>query len=409
MRRPPVILSAAKNLPSVAPAARDPSRYLGMTLGRFVTTRGRVAVTVILTCPMLVCRPVWVIAQAPTAQAATEPAPSTAPATLPSTAPSTLPIAPDGLPDGLDAAVERGLEYLAKRQNADGSFGNGEFKTAVSGLSVMAFLACGHTPGAGRYGLVVRGGVDFLLAQSQPDGYYGKSHDKGMYDQGIVTLALAEAYGVEPDLARRRRMHTELTRAVKVIVDAQSVEKPEAHVGGWRYKPDARDSDLSLSGWNALALRAAQDAGIEVPKEAVQKAVGFLLRCYNAPDKGFSYQPGGAGQTGPTGIGLLGLYLLDSATRPEIADAAKFLASHPVNDATPFQYYAMYYVTQAAHQAGGETWPAVFGVTSGRLLRTQTKDGSWPKLGQEPGKVYATSMAVLTLTVPYGLLPVYQR
>ena len=328
------------------------------------------------------------------------------------------------LPDGLDASVARGTDHLARLQNPDGSFGAGEFKVAVSGLSVMAFLACGHTPGAGRYGLVVRGGVDFLLSQSQPDGYYGKSHDKGMYDQGIVTLALAEAYGVEPDEARRRRLHAELTKAVKVILDAQAVEKPEQHAGGWRYRRDARDSDLSLSGWNALALRAARDAGIDVPKEAVQKAVGFVLRCYNAADKAFSYQPGGAGQVGPTGIGLLGLYLLDGAgtggrggagggagavARPELAAAANYLATHPVNDATPFQYYAMYYVTQAAHHAGGETWEAAFKAASTRLLTTQAKDGSWPKSAQEPGDAYATSMAVLTLTVPYGLLPVYQR
>jgi hypothetical protein len=115
------------------------------------------------------------------------------------------------MPDNLDAAVARGLEYLSKRQNPDGSFGGGEHRLALSGLSVMSFLACGHTPGAGRYGLVVRGGVDYLLAQSRGDGYYGKGNDRGMYHQGIVTLALAEAYGVEPDESRRRRMYDELT------------------------------------------------------------------------------------------------------------------------------------------------------------------------------------------------------
>ena len=313
------------------------------------------------------------------------------------------------MPDNLDASVARGVEYLSKRQNADGSFGGEEHRLAVSGLSVMAFLACGHTPGAGRYGLVVRGGVDYLLAQSQGDGYYGKGNDKGMYHQGIVTLALAEAYGVEPDEARRRRMYDELTKAVKVILDAQAVQKPEAHVGGWRYAPDAHDSDISLSGWNALALRAARDAGMEVPREAVEKAVGFLLRCYNAGEKGFSYQPGGNAQVGPTGIGLLGLYLLDGSARPELPDAAKFLADHPVNDGVPFQYYSMYYVSQAAYQAGGPTWAAVSKVTMARLVAAQAKDGSWPKVGQEPGEVYSTAMAVLTLSVPYRLLPVYQR
>jgi hypothetical protein len=148
---------------------------------------------------------------------------------------------------------------------------------------------------------------------------------------------------------------------------------------------------------------------VDVPKQAVEKAVGFLLRCYNPAEKGFAYQPGAAAQVGPTGIGLLGLYLLDGATRPELAEAAKYLAAHPVNDLTPFQYYAMYYATHAAYQAGGETWAAVFKATSARLLAAQAKDGSWPKLGQEPGEAYATSMAILTLAAPYRLLPVYQR
>lgn len=317
--------------------------------------------------------------------------------TRPTTAPS------------IDDAVQRGLEYLAKRQNADGSFDAGENKVAVTGLSLMAFLASGHTPEAGRYGLVVRGGVDFLLAQAQPDGYFGKSHGKGMYDQGIVTLALAEALGAEVDPSRRVKIHAELVKAVKVILDAQAVAKPEAHAGGWRYERTSADSDLSLTGWNALALRAAQDVGVPVPKEPVQKAVGFALRCYNVTDKGFSYQPGGAAQLGPTGIGVLSLYLLDGGERPEREDGAKFLASHPVNDATPFQYYAMYYVTQAANQAGGTVWIAVSKATFDRLLSTQAKEGAWPKREQEPGEIYSTAMAVLTLSVPYRLLPVYQR
>jgi hypothetical protein len=312
-----------------------------------------------------------------------------------------------------ESAARRGLDYLTKHQNADGSFGVGEHRVAITGLSVLAFLACGHTPEVGRYGLVVRGGIDFLLAQAQADGYFGKSHDKGMYDQGIVTLALAEALGAEVDPNRRTRIHAELAKAVKVILDAQAVAKPETHAGGWRYGPKAADSDLSLTGWNALALRAAQDVGVDVPKEAVQKAVGFVLRCYNEKETGFSYQPQGGAQIGPTGIGVLSLYLLDGGDRPERAKGAAFLASHPVNDDTPFPYYAMYYATQAANQAGGPVWDAVSKGSFERLLAKQNRDGphagAWPKSNQEPGEVYSTAMAVLTLAVPQRLLPAYQR
>ena len=316
-------------------------------------------------------------------------------------------------PPTVDSAVRRGLEFLAKKQQADGSFDSGENKVAVSGLTVLAFLAAGHPPDVGRYGLVVRGGVDFLLGQAQPDGYFGKSHGKGMYDQGIVALALAEALGVETDPARRQKIHAELAKAVKVILDAQAVKKPDPHVGGWRYDRKSADSDLSLSGWNALALRAARDVGVDVPKEAVQKAVGFVLKCYNASDKGFSYQPGGGAQIGPTAIGILSLYLLEGGGRAEVAEGVKYLAARPVNDGTPFQYYSMYYVTQAANQAGGATWAAASKATFDRLLAKQAKDGpdagAWPKSDQEPAGPYSTAMAVLTLSVPRRLLPAYQR
>ena len=328
----------------------------------------------------------------------------TGPAVAPAAAQTTSPVAP-----GHDLAVQRGLEYLAKKQNGDGSFDAGENKVAVTGLSLMAFLACGHVPDAGRYGLVVRGAVDFLLAQATAEGYFGKSHGKGMYDHGIVTLALAEAMGVEVDPARRQKIHAQLAKAVKVILDAQAVAKPDPHGGGWRYTPQAADSDLSLSGWNALALRASQDVGVDVPKEAVQKAVGYVLRCYHAGEKGFSYQPGGGPQVGPTGIGVLSLYLLDGSERPEAGEGAKWLAAHPVNDGTPFRYYAMYYAAQAAHQAGGATWAAVSKAVFENLIASQGKDGAWPRSPQEPEGPYSTAMAVLTLSVPYRLLPAYQR
>ena len=98
-----------------------------------------------------------------------------------------------------DAAIERGLAFLARQQAKDGSWGGGGPKLAMTGLSLMAFLAGGHTPDVGRHGGVVRDAVDFLVRQQPEDGYYGKLDGSRMYGHGIVTLALAEAYGVEPD------------------------------------------------------------------------------------------------------------------------------------------------------------------------------------------------------------------
>jgi hypothetical protein len=198
---------------------------------------------------------------------------------------------------------------------------------------------------------------------------------------------------------------------VKVILTAQEVNKPPEQAGGWRYEPQSGDSDLSLSGWNALALRAAQGVGMDVPKGKIERAVQFVLNCYQPQAKGFSYQPHGNPSMAMTGVGVLNLFLLDAADRPETAAGERWLLDHPMRDDTPMPYYSMYYSTQAAFQAGEPVWPVVWKVTEDRLLGTQMKDGGWPQSrnGEEPGRVYATAMAVLTLSVPYRLLPIYQR
>jgi hypothetical protein len=220
---------------------------------------------------------------------------------------------------------------------------------------------------------------------------------------------------VEPDPQRRVKMYAVLKRAVKVILDAQAVKKGDPHQGGWRYEPHSGDSDLSLTAWNALALRAAGSAGLNVPKGATDAAVAFVLRCWRKDQNRFAYQPGGEGLPAMTSVAILSLRLLDAGNRPEFAPAAKSLAERAVDDRYP--YYSRYYAVQAAHQlddAGapqGSAWNAIAKPILDRLLSAQQDDGGWPASpnGEEPGRIYATSIALLTLTVPYQLLPVYQK
>ncbi len=311
----------------------------------------------------------------------------------------------------LDAAVERGLAFLARHQQRDGSFEGEGPKVAMTGLSLMAFLSAGHAPDVGRYGMVVRNAVDYLLAQAPEDGYFGRIDNSRMYGQGIVTLALAEAYGVEFDAARRARMLPVIERAIRVILDAQNVPKGPAHAGGWRYEPRSNDSDLSLSGWNALALRAGQDIGMDVPAEPIERAVAYVLKCYRRQEGGFAYQPGRNRSLGMTGVGVLNLRLLSDRDYEEVERARAYLASAQVERTTRYPVYTTYYATQAAFQLGGETWAQAWEATRERLLATQLEDGGWPVswTPEEPGRLYSTAMSVLTLTVPYRLLPIYQR
>lgn len=311
----------------------------------------------------------------------------------------------------LDAAVERGLAFLARQQQRDGSFAGGGPKVAMTGLSLMAFLSAGHTPDAGRYGTVVRNAVDYLLAQAPEDGYFGKVDQSRMYGHGIVTLALAEAYGVEFDAARRTRMRGVIERAIQVILKAQEVKKSDPHAGGWRYTPEAGDSDLSLSGWNALALRAGQDIGIDVPADPIERAVAYVLKCYTSNSPGFAYQPGQSRTLGMTGVGVLNLRLLSDRDFEQVEAAREYLAQTPASKVTRFPVYTAYYAMQAAFQLGGETWTQAWGPTREWLLGSQLDDGGWPvsRTSEEPGRTYSTSMSILTLTIPYRLLPIYQR
>ncbi|HTW94324.1 MAG TPA: hypothetical protein VMD30_06005, partial [Tepidisphaeraceae bacterium] len=154
-----------------------------------------------------------------------------------------------------------------------------------------------------------------------------------------------------------------------------------------------------------------QGVGVDVPRDRVRRAIGFVLRCYSPRQRGFGYQPGRDASIAMSGVGALNLYLLGSADHPEAAMAEKYLADHPVDDQTPHPFYSMYYATQAAYQAGPPVWPAVWSVVRSRLLAMQLPDGSWPPSanGEEDDAAYSTSMALATLGVPYRLLAVYQR
>jgi hypothetical protein len=318
------------------------------------------------------------------------------------------------LPPALDRTINSGLTWLQKQQKDDGSFGS-DLKPALTGLSLLAFLASGHTPEVGRFGVTVRTAADYLANLNPEGGYYGRDESK-MYGHCIVTLALAEAYGTEVDETQRKRIRATLEKSLKVIYTAQYArkEKPQFE-GGWRYQPQSGDSDLSVSAWAMMAMRACESAGLPVPKARVDRAAAYIRRCYRPEQRGFSYQGEGEANAAMTGAALLNLYLLDAVDVDLGGAATKYLIDKPVRDNTQHYYYALYYTAQAAFQAGDPTWSAVWKNNSEQLLALAQKDGSWPAKPDVPGndqknaRIYATAMSVLTLSVPLRVLPIYQR
>jgi hypothetical protein len=306
-----------------------------------------------------------------------------------------------------EAAVEKGLEYLAKRQLSNGRWDSGNYRddAAVSGLCTLAFLSAGHQPGRGKYGDLLDKAANYLADSIRRDGLVGRGNSAGppMYGHGFATLALAELYG----MTKREDFRTKLESAIQLTLSSQNAE------GGWRYQPNATDTDISVTAVQVVALRAAANAGVKIPEETIKRAMAYIKRCANNSDGGFSYQATQHG-SGParTGAAVTCLMLSGEKDSPQCKNGIQYLIAHPFkSDEWAYrqhEFYAYYYCTQAFYQVGGEQWKNWFTFIRDRLVGLQRLDGSWEE-HSGAGSEYAAASSVLVLQVPAGLLPIYQK
>ncbi len=309
-------------------------------------------------------------------------------------------------------SVARALKWISQQQRPSGGYYAADGpSTAVTSLSVMAFLARGYTPGGGPYGKVINKAIDWVLKKQQANGVISASGHT-MYDHGISTVMLSEVYGM---VSRKRRIRVSkaLAKAVHVILAAQKINKAPNMQGGWRYQPNSGDSDMSCTGWQLMALRGAAADGAAVPASAIQDALKFI-RGDASPSGGFAYQPGNLGSVDEalTGTGVLSLELLGKHNSKLAFAGGDYLLQHPLtNNGIRFYYYGVYYCSQAMYQLGGRYWRGFYPSLRDTLLANQNVNGSWTNgSDSSPGGAdYCTAMAVLALCVPYRYLPIYQR
>ena len=332
-----------------------------------------------------------------------------------------LAAAPPKPREPFEDAVDRGLAHLARSQQKNGSwsteFGNTKAAgdPALTSLSVMAFLSAGHVPGEGKYGPVVERGIRFVMDSQQPNGLLALS-DSGyteMYCHGVCTLMLAEAAGMT-DGKTADELKDRLVRAVKVILKAQRDSTRDA--GGWRYQVVGFDADLSVTGWQLMALRAARNLGCDLPQDRVAAAVEYVKKCHDAKSGGYAYTIGGNVTPACTGTGILSLELSGKEFHKthEALRGGAYLLQHPPDLAQPHFFYSAYYTSQAMFQLGDNYWAEFRPKLHGLLLKSSAPraNGAWYGRGFDDatyGPAYCTAMAILSLTVEYRYLPIYQR
>ena len=306
----------------------------------------------------------------------------------------------------IEAAVDKALEYLAVTQNADGSWpGFGGRNNGINAFCLLAFLGRGHVPGRGPYRDVVDRAVGFLLACQQPTGLYASpnpSHGP-MYEHGMSTLAMIEAYGFIPSLEMRKSVQD----AVDLIVKSQAAN------GGWRYQPTpAAGADLSVTVMQVVALRAALNARLEVPDETVEKALAYVKACI-VPSGGFAYQPGGGPGAARTAAGCLSMQLLGAFDDEAVTKGLDYLNQQNYQPNIGHFYYMSYYAMQANFQAGGEYWAHWHRMSRDWLLENQQPNGSWQGYSEQgyngAALCYSTAIAAMCLEVYMHYLPAYQR
>lgn len=345
-------------------------------------------------------------------------------------------------------SLSRGLAWLAKVQNSDGSWGDrGGPKPALTALAVLAFLAHGDIPSSPRYGDTVTRGIGRLVAYANdPRENGGVKCDPHQYGHSIVAYALSEAAA----MTKIPMVVEAMDKTIKVVVDGMN-SKGGYHYN-YSYDKERPNSDLSYGGWNYQALKAAFAAGSTVPKlsEALDKSIVGIKQNYNKEGKYFFYEtkaPSKAAAATLTPVGVLCLQLLGDGKSKEAKDGLDYLVKdrngalmdmnwkvRGVRNEREYGWciYAWYYQTQVLFQAGEgrkddtnwRKWRLSF---EKALVSEQNPEGYWEspteKYNQsnsfkESGssslespmclRVYSTALCSLMLEVYYRFLPTYQ-
>jgi len=340
-----------------------------------------------------------------------------------------------------ESSVEAGLRWLASKQLSIGSWkaDREEARWAdpgLTGLALLAFQGAGYTHTKGQYQDIVRRGLAYLKDVQDGEGCIalsayvdGGAHKRVggyMYNHGIATLALTEAYGMTKDLRLRERAE----RAVDFICKTQN------STGGWRYYANSPDADSSVSGWMVMALRSARLAGIEVPQKVFDGARRLFDSVTDKETGATSYMPGlPPSSAALIAVGLLcHQYLGMKSDDPyiDLASAAinKFppvwldvprgegmaLENLPKTNPGANDYYFWYYANLALHQKRSEAWekwhPQVRDLLTQQQLHDGPHVGSWPPLDRwslRGGRVYSTCLGILCLKVYYRYSPIYKE
>ena len=327
-----------------------------------------------------------------------------------------------------EAAVDAALRWLVANQAPDGRYSAGQHgagresrtlghdrggagskaDTAMTGLAILALVGAGHSHLEGEYQETVRRALEFLLREQKPNGdlagdslLYAR-----MYCHGIAFLALSETYAMSGD----HRLKPFVERALEYTVAAQ-----HSTTGGWRYQPGDQ-GDLSQFGWQIMALRSAEHAGLTIPPLTRTRLETFFRSASAGEHGGLArYRKGERITRTMTAEALACRHFMGLAHNPlAIEEATNYLMLELPAAGKPNLYY-WYYATVGLFPQQNEAWNRWNGALIEQLVSRQRTDGpfagSWDtdtQWGAYGGRVYTTALSTMCLEVYYRYQPLYQ-
>jgi hypothetical protein len=318
-----------------------------------------------------------------------------------------------------EKAVVQGLRWLKQVQGQDGAWGDGAYKPAMTGLSILCYLGHGETPESPEFGPTVKKALDWILVNGTKNQgklmmSTGPFAQGGVYQHAIVAYAVGEYFTMTKD----ERFIPLFKQAIGFIVDGQAPD------GGWQYDyAKGPDSDTSVSGWQIQALKAAHLSELKIAgvDDALDKAMLNLKRV-QGPKGGFGYRKA-ADTYSLTGVGVLCTYFWKQDKDKVVKNGIEFMLKE-TEEHFPVKYkgeqanlYAWYYNTQACLMFGGSAWTKWNRMFQEEVSSSQTGEGYWPVTGATKpahgpegqdtmsGKVYRTALCVLMLEVFYRYMP----
>ncbi len=328
-----------------------------------------------------------------------------------------------------EQSVEDGLDWLVRHQRDDGSWSLNyqdqckgspcppqnamNSDTAATGLALLPLLGAGyiHTV-KGKHQEAVRRGLEWLVEHQQPDGdlFVGPPGMAYLYSHAIATMAICEALGLsgDPKLQRPAKM------GIDFIINSQ-----DPVGGGWRYSP-GQLGDTSVFGWQIFALRSGHMAGISVPRKVLKGCSRYLDQVSDQKKVVYSYQPGRPASPVMTAEALVGRQMLGWPRNSPALIKGVGQVSANLQEGGDRNIYYWYYATQLLHNMRNEQWEHWNPKIREGLIGLQVKDdtcakGSWDPFNPVPdiwaeraGRLYLTSLSILTLEVYYRYLPLYR-